>query len=663
MATCSIHIPGFTDLVAGVGKVRSDLPLDRSTVSGNLSGVMLGTGSLSRVDDVLSWADGEVRGLHRRLAMAQQIEASTPGVQMYAQFDEDDVSTKSQAQVEADAKKVADYLEEGGEIPQEILDLLAEGQNDPYFAQALAERVDLEDLSNTIAGAGMPPQPSGYDPDYQEKLEAWRQDYDALLDGLGQTMGLASRGTGDVAPPEGWSQQWIDAITTTDPPGQASRLAAVVSRGRWSTDFTVELTQALYDYETGEEGYRGMWGQSSYPMGSYVGARLPDGTEAYDPMALVLEAVAKDPEAGMRLVKEAGRTTVEVEGESHQVSSFVDYLLTARKWPVDDGAAAGEMLSSSITPYEGGSTYSLTVGEDVRLVSKAFEEEVLARTEDKPWWSDAGHLFLDVLGLVPVIGEPIDGVNAAWYYAEGDVVNGSLTVVAMVPLAGWGGTGAKWGTKVFKGSDAAKFIDEVGGKVLDDAIDAAPVPTVAKADGLPGKVDVPSMKFTDEASFNAAANKAHPNASYEYNGVTWKTDEFGRTKAVEGTITEGSATRSKLQTDIGNTPGVAADTDVGFHLLGHWFGGPTNRLNVVPGNGKPLADGTKNLNNSGYAKMERSLRDAIRDPDVASVSVKLEPKYMSTNVSVRPDAFNVVTTITRKDGTIETKPYFFENQR
>ena len=174
MATCSIHIPGFTDLVAGVEKVRSDLPLDRSTVSGNLSGVMLGTGSLSRVDDVLSWADDEVRGLHRRLAMAQQIEASTPGVQMYAQFDEDDVSTKSQAQVEADAKKVADYLEEGGEIPQEILDLLAEGKNDPYFAQALAERVDLEDLSNTIAGAGMPPQTGGYDPDHQEKLEAWR---------------------------------------------------------------------------------------------------------------------------------------------------------------------------------------------------------------------------------------------------------------------------------------------------------------------------------------------------------------------------------------------------------------------------------------------------------------------------------------------------------
>ena len=273
MATCSIHIPGFTDLVAGVEKVRSDLPLDRSTVSGNLSGVMLGTGSLSRVDDVLSWADDEVRGLHRRLAMAQQIEASTPGVQMYAQFDEDDVSTKSQAQVEADAKKVADYLEEGGEIPQEILDLLAEGKNDPYFAQALAERVDLEDLSNTIAGAGMPPQPGGYDPDYQEKLEAWRQDYDALLDGLGQTMGLASRGTGDVAPPEGWSQQWIDGITTTDPPGQASRLAAVVSRGRWSTDFTVDLTQALYDYETGDEGHKGMWNASAHPMAN---------TSAYD---------------------------------------------------------------------------------------------------------------------------------------------------------------------------------------------------------------------------------------------------------------------------------------------------------------------------------------------------------------------------------------------
>ena len=633
MATCSIHIPGFTDLVAGVEKVRSDLPLDRSTVSGNLSGVMLGTGSLSRVDDVLSWADDEVRGLHRRLAMAQQIEASTPGVQMYAQFDEDDVSTKSQAQVEADAQKVADYLEEGGEIPQEILDLLAEGQNDPYFARALAERVDLEDLSNTIAGAGMPPQPSGYDPDYQEKLEAWRQDYDALLDGLGQTMGLASRGTGDVAPPEGWSQQWIDAITTTDPPGQASRLAAVVSRGRWSTDFTVELTQALYDYETGDEGHKGMWNASAHPLGTYVGATLPDGTQAYDPMALVLEAVAKDPEAGMRIFEESGTTTVEVDGEDHEVSAFMDYLISQRRWPVDDGEAAGQMILAAATPYEGGSVYSAEVADDAYWASEAFKQEVESRRDDDPWWSSAGHIVLDALGLIPGIGELADLANGAWYYAEGNVVDGSLSMVALVPLGGQAATGAKWGRKVLTGEAAEavlKNLDNVPLNQMDESVQL-----LAKADNVEPGV----FRFDSMDDFNRAANNPHPNVRYEYEGMSWRTDVEGRPIEVGGELKLNPVGRNdpKLQTDIGKGPG-SRDSDVGFHLIADSLGGPTNRLNVLPGNGKPIDDGLANLNQGAYAKMERELRGALKEGK--SVSIDIRPVYPNPK-DPRPSEFAV----------------------
>lgn len=233
----------------------------------------------------------------------------------------------------------------------------------------------------------------------------------------------------------------------------------------------------------------------------------------------------------------------------------------------------------------------------------------------------------------------------------------------MVPLAGWGGTGAKWGRRVFTGQDAARFLDDVGSRALNQAADAVPPSSVARADGLPANVDVPTLRFGDEASFNAAAARAHPNSAYEYNGVTWHTDAQGRTRLVEGSLSEGSATRSRLQTEIGNLDGVAADTDVGFHILGHWFGGPTNPLNVVPGNGRPLADGTKNLNNSGYARMERSLRDAIRDPDVADVAVRMEPVYFDANSTVRPDVFRVVTTITRADGTVTTTPYRFLNRR
>ncbi len=633
MATCSIHIPGFTDLVAGMERVRSDLPVDRSVVSGRLSGVMLGTGSLSRVDGVLGWADGEIRGLHRRLALAQQLEASTPGVQMYAQFDEDDLSTKSQAQVEADAQRVADYLEEGGQVPQEILDLLAEGSTDPYFAQALAARVDLEDLSNTILGAGYPPQNTMYDPDYQQDLEAWRQDYDALLDGLGRTMGLASRGTGDVAPPRGWGQQWIDAITSTEPPGQASRLAAVVSRGRWSTDVTVGLTQALHDYETGDEGYKGMWSQSSYPMGSYLGARLPDGTEAYDPLALVLEAVARDPEAGMRIFQESGTTTVEVDGEDQEVSAFMDYLISQRRWPVDDGAAAGAMILAAATPYEGGSVYSAEVADDAYWASEAFKQEVASRGEDDPWWSSAGHIVLDTLGLIPGIGELADLANGVWYFAEGNVVDGSLSMVALVPLGGQAATGAKWGRKVLTGAAAEavlKNLDNVPLNQMDESVQL-----LAKADNVEPGV----FRFDTMDDFNRAANNPHPDVRYEYEGMSWRTDVEGRPIEVGGELTLNPVGRNdpSLQTDIGKGPD-AKDTDVGFHLIADSLGGPTNRLNVLPGNGKPIDDGLANLNQGQYARMEKRLRDALKDG--RSVSIEIKPQYGRAG-DRRPTRFDV----------------------
>jgi hypothetical protein len=50
---------------------------------------------------------------------------------------------------------------------------------------------------------------------------------------------------------------------------------------------------------------------------------------------------------------------------------------------------------------------------------------------------------LDIGGLIPVIGEPLDGVNAAIYLARGDEVNAALSVTSMVPIVGWVSTGGK----------------------------------------------------------------------------------------------------------------------------------------------------------------------------------------------------------------------------
>lgn len=84
------------------------------------------------------------------------------------------------------------------------------------------------------------------------------------------------------------------------------------------------------------------------------------------------------------------------------------------------------------------------------------------KPEEKSWGNVIGHGILDVVGLVPVVGELADGANAAWYAAEGDYTNAALSAAAMVPFAGWGATGAKLGMKGYKSlSKTAKAVDKV----------------------------------------------------------------------------------------------------------------------------------------------------------------------------------------------------------
>lgn len=72
--------------------------------------------------------------------------------------------------------------------------------------------------------------------------------------------------------------------------------------------------------------------------------------------------------------------------------------------------------------------------------------------------SEVGHTVLDVFGLVPLVGEPADAANAAWYAAEGEYTNAALSAAAMVPFVGWAATGGKLG---IKGVTLARSADDV----------------------------------------------------------------------------------------------------------------------------------------------------------------------------------------------------------
>ncbi len=86
---------------------------------------------------------------------------------------------------------------------------------------------------------------------------------------------------------------------------------------------------------------------------------------------------------------------------------------------------------------------------------------------------DVTQTVLDIVGLIPGIGEIADGINAVVYLAQGDLVNAGLSTAAMIPFGGWGATGTKLINKVFRYGDEAADIGKAILKNGDEAADVA----------------------------------------------------------------------------------------------------------------------------------------------------------------------------------------------
>ena len=71
---------------------------------------------------------------------------------------------------------------------------------------------------------------------------------------------------------------------------------------------------------------------------------------------------------------------------------------------------------------------------------------------------DRFQLGLDLLGFVPVFGEPFDGINALIYTARGDKLNATLSALAVAPVFGGAFTGIK---VVGKGAGNAKTASKI----------------------------------------------------------------------------------------------------------------------------------------------------------------------------------------------------------
>jgi RHS repeat-associated protein len=148
-------------------------------------------------------------------------------------------------------------------------------------------------------------------------------------------------------------------------------------------------------------------------------------------------------------------------------------------------------LSLSMNPFTM-NRYSFGGGNPISMVDL---------TGHWPSWSDIGHAALDVVGLVPVVGEVADVANGIWYTAEGNYVDAALSFTSAIPLAGYGATAVKAGKYGKAGVDAvqagAKGADEVaagakGAPPAKTGGDAPPAPPAKGGGDTPPAGNAPA---------------------------------------------------------------------------------------------------------------------------------------------------------------------------
>jgi RHS repeat-associated protein len=127
-----------------------------------------------------------------------------------------------------------------------------------------------------------------------------------------------------------------------------------------------------------------------------------------------------------------------------------------------------------------------------------------ARKKSRSGLSDALDIVqtgIDIVGLIPVVGEIADGANALIYTARGDYTNATLSAAAMIPIAGWGATGGKFVNKALRFTkDQQALID---------------IAKTAKKTGGVTEAEAKILKeWSDEYNIPFRGPEAHPNRPF-----------------------------------------------------------------------------------------------------------------------------------------------------
>ncbi|WP_214401955.1 polymorphic toxin type 30 domain-containing protein [Pseudonocardia lacus] len=166
------------------------------------------------------------------------------------------------------------------------------------------------------------------------------------------------------------------------------------------------------------------------------------------------EPTAEEADRSNAMLSQVNAAVADFDDAQRRCANAINALYGGTTYRADDG-------DGRLDPGEFGST-AADLDAAARGGALPWGAQEAPPEEDHGLLSTIGHTVLDVVGLVPVIGEVADGANALWYLAEGDELNAALSAAAMVPVAGWVATGGKFAVKGYKAvrtlDDARMFV-------------------------------------------------------------------------------------------------------------------------------------------------------------------------------------------------------------
>ncbi len=364
MADVQINIPAMQRLVGAVETALADLPRRKAGLQGIMERVYVDSSPAAGLDKIVTWGQGELPGLRRRLALAISIEAQRPGWQATVSIPESQLPADPPEVAIRRGQLAAQGLKDShGKPDDDLLNSIQAGMNDPYFAHGFATSITPAELGQVVLAAGRDRDSLGMTgtataQDYAD----WEARYRRMLTVVGTTLATATRGTGDLAMPADYAQQWVTAITDPpytqqghSPPGSGAAAAMFLRNGVYATPFLDTVSVGVYDYERATAKDGPLWRPRSQIDSTYLGAYAPDGGQAYDPLESVMAGLGHNAEAAQHFFTGGGTENITIHAGTGDVTVPVNgrmkYLIDDRVWPTENGDGLGNALEAASTTW------------------------------------------------------------------------------------------------------------------------------------------------------------------------------------------------------------------------------------------------------------------------------------------------------------------------